>query len=228
MRSRPSRRRISSTASAIRTASSASSPTGPKVPSYNNGAMGPWAEHARLPDHWGVIEAATEEHPFRLATSPARNFLNSTFTETPTSLDKERRPEVMIHPVDAAAPGHRRRRLGEAAEPSRRGLSARQALRRRAARRADRRGHLAQRRPSLTGAASTRSPAPIRSRPMAAPPSTTTGWRWKRPISTRRWSLRSRESACGARRSSADLGTSMLSSPLWGGKGALLRLVRAS
>ncbi|MBL0405461.1 molybdopterin oxidoreductase family protein [Microvirga aerilata] len=72
-----------------------------KVPSYNNGPMGPWASMPSLPDHWGVIEAATEEHPFRLATSPARNFLNSSFTETPTSLDKERRPEVMIHPVDA-------------------------------------------------------------------------------------------------------------------------------
>ena len=42
-----------------------------------------------LPDHWDVIENATSEHPFRLATSPARNFLNSTFTETPSSLKKE-------------------------------------------------------------------------------------------------------------------------------------------
>jgi anaerobic selenocysteine-containing dehydrogenase len=56
-----------------------------------------------LPDHWEVIEEADTEHPFRLATSPARGFLNSSFTETPTSLAKERRPEVMIHPEDAAA-----------------------------------------------------------------------------------------------------------------------------
>ncbi|HUI13662.1 MAG TPA: molybdopterin oxidoreductase family protein [Xanthobacteraceae bacterium] len=56
----------------------------------------------QLPDHWDVIEEADEEHPFRLATSPARGFLNSTFTETPTSLSRERRPEVMIHPDDAA------------------------------------------------------------------------------------------------------------------------------
>ncbi len=56
-----------------------------------------------LPDHWDVIEEADAEHPFRLATSPARGFLNSSFTETPTSLAKERRPEVMIHPEDAAA-----------------------------------------------------------------------------------------------------------------------------
>ena len=56
-----------------------------------------------LPDHWDVIEEADTAHPFRLATSPARGFLNSTFTETPTSLERERRPEVMIHPDDAAS-----------------------------------------------------------------------------------------------------------------------------
>jgi anaerobic selenocysteine-containing dehydrogenase len=58
-----------------------------------------------LPDHWDVIEEADDEHPFRLATSPARGFLNSTFTETPTSLSRERRPTVMINPDDAAACG---------------------------------------------------------------------------------------------------------------------------
>ncbi len=56
-----------------------------------------------LPDHWDVIEEADAAHPFRLATSPARGFLNSSFTETPTSLATERRPEVMIHPDDASA-----------------------------------------------------------------------------------------------------------------------------
>ena len=56
-----------------------------------------------LPDHWNVIEEADAEHPFRLATSPARGFLNSSFTETPTSLAREQRPTVMIHPDDAAA-----------------------------------------------------------------------------------------------------------------------------
>jgi anaerobic selenocysteine-containing dehydrogenase len=56
-----------------------------------------------FPDHWNVIEEVDTEHPFRLATSPARGFLNSTFTETTTSLSRERRPTVMIHPDDAAA-----------------------------------------------------------------------------------------------------------------------------
>ena len=32
-----------------------------------------------LPDHWEVIEEADAEHPFRLATSPARGFLNTSF-----------------------------------------------------------------------------------------------------------------------------------------------------
>jgi anaerobic selenocysteine-containing dehydrogenase len=58
-----------------------------------------------LPDHWTSIEEADAEHPFRLATSPARNFLNSTFNETPTSLAQEKRPTVFIHPEDAAEQG---------------------------------------------------------------------------------------------------------------------------
>ncbi len=75
------------------------------VPSYNNGPMGPHAQMPTFPDHWAVIEAETEEYPFRLATSPARSFLNSSFTETPGSVAKEGRPEVMIHPLDAEPRG---------------------------------------------------------------------------------------------------------------------------
>ena len=67
--------------------------------------MGPWASMPALPDHWQAIEEATETYPFRLATSPARQFLNSSFNETPTSVAKEGRPEAMIHPDDAAERG---------------------------------------------------------------------------------------------------------------------------
>lgn len=56
-----------------------------------------------LPDHWQSIEEANNEYPFRLVTAPARGFLNSTFTETPTSQSREKRPAVMIHPFDAKA-----------------------------------------------------------------------------------------------------------------------------
>src|SRR3546814_19946486 len=55
-----------------------------------------------LPDHWTSIEAASEVLPFRLVTAPARNFLNTTFTETPTSAGREQRPTAFIHPEDAA------------------------------------------------------------------------------------------------------------------------------
>lgn len=57
----------------------------------------------RLPDHWPVIEEADEAHPFRLVAAPARTFLNSTFTETPGSIAREKRPTLLMHPDDAAA-----------------------------------------------------------------------------------------------------------------------------
>ena len=72
------------------------------VPFRSPYKSGPVAEMPALPDHWTLIEQADREHPFRLATSPARGFLNSTFNETPTSLAQEKRPTVMIHPDDAA------------------------------------------------------------------------------------------------------------------------------
>lgn len=58
-----------------------------------------------FPDFAPVIEAADAAHPFRLVTAPARNFLNSSFTETPTSRAAEGRPTALIHPDDCAALG---------------------------------------------------------------------------------------------------------------------------
>jgi anaerobic selenocysteine-containing dehydrogenase len=75
------------------------------VPFRSPVRAGPVEAMPALPDHWDVIEEVDAVHPFRLATSPARNFLNSTFNETPTSLRREVRPEVMIHSDDAAAAG---------------------------------------------------------------------------------------------------------------------------
>lgn len=76
-----------------------------KVPLGNDGLMGPWESMPRFPDHWTVIEAADEAHPFRMVTAPARSFLNSTFNETPGSLKKEGDPHLMLHPEDAASLG---------------------------------------------------------------------------------------------------------------------------
>jgi anaerobic selenocysteine-containing dehydrogenase len=64
--------------------------------------FGPWQQMPSLPDHWAVTEQIDDEHPFRLATSPARSFLNTTFNETPSSRQREGVPTVLIHPADAA------------------------------------------------------------------------------------------------------------------------------
>ena len=69
-----------------------------------------WAAHGhdsarmpRLPDQFSIIDDADDAHPFRLVTAPARQFLNTSFTETPTSQIKERRPEILLHCDDLAA-----------------------------------------------------------------------------------------------------------------------------
>ncbi len=77
----------------------------PNKPPKSMGIFGPYERLPEFPDHVDLIEVADDEHPFRLATSPARNFLNSSFTETPTSREKEIRPLLLIHPDNAAALG---------------------------------------------------------------------------------------------------------------------------
>ena len=69
------------------------------------GPAGAPASLPMLPDHYEAIEESNDECPFRLATSPARNFLNSTFTETHSSTSRERRPSALLHPNDAARLG---------------------------------------------------------------------------------------------------------------------------
>jgi len=71
-----------------------------------------WARHGdrgarmpMLPDHFDVIDNPTPERPFRLVAAPARTFLNSTFTETPSSRQREKRPTALLHPADCAALG---------------------------------------------------------------------------------------------------------------------------
>jgi len=66
-------------------------------------SVGPdFAGMPALPGHLNTIEIATDEHPFRMTTSPARQFLNTSFTEMPTSIAREVRPSLLIHPDDAA------------------------------------------------------------------------------------------------------------------------------
>ena len=66
-------------------------------------AIGPDVEGMPpLPDYAALTDAATSEHPLRLVTAPARQFLNSSFTMTPSSRQREDRPTILIHPEDAA------------------------------------------------------------------------------------------------------------------------------
>ena len=55
-----------------------------------------------LPDHVDLIEKTDVKHPFRLVTAPAHNYLNTSFTETTTSIQKEMRPTVKLCSSDAA------------------------------------------------------------------------------------------------------------------------------
>jgi anaerobic selenocysteine-containing dehydrogenase len=75
------------------------------APYANNGLRGPWAQMPTLPDHWPVNEGPETEHPFKLTTSPARSFLNSSFNGTPSSRAREGRPTALLHPDDAARLG---------------------------------------------------------------------------------------------------------------------------
>ena len=77
----------------------------PNRPPQSMGPQGPHTALPRFPDHAELIEAPDEAHPFRLATSPARSFLNSSFTEMQSSVRREGRPEVLIHQEDATEHG---------------------------------------------------------------------------------------------------------------------------
>ena len=66
-----------------------------------------WAElgpdHAALPDlpdFADIIDETNEARPFRMVTAPSRNYLNTSFTETDTSIEREERPMILLNPTD--------------------------------------------------------------------------------------------------------------------------------
>ena len=69
-------------------------------------AIGP--DHAAMPvmpDHLANIEETDADHPFRLMAPPARQFLNSSFTETPGSRKREGRPTLLVNVDDCTRLG---------------------------------------------------------------------------------------------------------------------------
>lgn len=63
------------------------------------------ASMPRFPDQMAVINDTDADHPFRLVAAPARHFLNTSFTETPSSQRFEERPTVIVHPATAGRLG---------------------------------------------------------------------------------------------------------------------------
>ena len=51
-----------------------------------------------LPDHMLVTDETTPDKPYRLVAAPARQFLNTSFTEMSTSRKREGRPTAFLHP----------------------------------------------------------------------------------------------------------------------------------
>ncbi|WP_207459890.1 molybdopterin oxidoreductase family protein [Azospirillum sp. SYSU D00513] len=68
-------------------------------------ALGPYGGMPELPDHMPPAREADAEHPFRLVTAPARQFLNTSFSETVTAQRREGRPTVLLHSEDAGGLG---------------------------------------------------------------------------------------------------------------------------
>ena len=63
--------------------------------------IGPYhSQMPKYPDYHDITESSSEQFPFRLVTAPAHNYLNSSFTETSSSQNKEEKPTVKIHPLD--------------------------------------------------------------------------------------------------------------------------------
>ena len=65
----------------------------------NWASIGPdYAQMPVLPDHLAITEEISPETPYRLVAAPARQFLNSTFTETASSLKREQKPRAFVNP----------------------------------------------------------------------------------------------------------------------------------
>jgi anaerobic selenocysteine-containing dehydrogenase len=80
-------------------------PDWPNVPAPRANGIRVAADMPDLPDHWDAVEKVDARHPFRLATSPSREYLNSSFNEMPTSRARHGPPRAKLHPGDLARLG---------------------------------------------------------------------------------------------------------------------------
>ncbi len=71
-------------------------------------ALGPRPRGAcrACPTIWRTPTKPRPDRPFRMVTAPSRQFLNTSFTEMPSSRRSEGgRPTVLVHPADAVRLG---------------------------------------------------------------------------------------------------------------------------
>ncbi len=135
---RPRTRRALPTASASPTENSASARPGRRSPAAR-ATSGPSTR--RRCRNWSIIGTSTRRRPpkcpFRLATSPSRGFLNSSFSENRRLAEAPARPDRADPPRRCGRPRHRRwRQGGDRQSPRQRRTQCRN-LRRPAAGRAD-------------------------------------------------------------------------------------------
>ena len=58
-----------------------------------------------FPDHVAIIDDGDPERPFRMVPAPSRSFLNTSFNNMPSGIDREGRPTALVHPEALAALG---------------------------------------------------------------------------------------------------------------------------
>jgi anaerobic selenocysteine-containing dehydrogenase len=63
------------------------------------------AQQRSGPYHMPATDEVTPAKPYRLVAAPARQFLNSSFTEMPTSVRREARPTALLEPATIAQRG---------------------------------------------------------------------------------------------------------------------------
>jgi hypothetical protein len=107
-------------------------------------AFGPRGkEMPSLPDHFDVIDNATDDKPFRLVAGAGAHLPELDLHRDPSSLKREVRPTAMMNPEDCSAMASPRA-IGSRSATSAARPSSCQGQERPAARRGGRRGHLAE------------------------------------------------------------------------------------
>ena len=59
----------------------------------------------RFPDYWDVNDQCSDQLPLKLVAAPSRGYLNSSFNNSPSSVRREKKPTLKLHPATAKRHG---------------------------------------------------------------------------------------------------------------------------